>query len=108
MGTGRSRSRRGWITLHLSEQVQNVDLIPGATGSPHRVLSKDTTVISGIFKTTLTAVLLIDQKGVEVAVGRAVRQWLLLSSKQKKKDGRLDYSGGSETGKRECLRDVSR
>lgn len=85
MGTGRSRSRRGWITLHLSEQVQNVDLIPGATGSPHRVLSKDTTVISGIFKTTLTAVLLIDQKGVEVAVGRAVRQWLLLSSKQKKK-----------------------
>lgn len=108
MGTGRSRSRRGWITLHLSEQVQNVDLIPGATGSPHRVLSKDTTVISGIFKTTLTAVLLIDQKGVEVAVGRAVRQWLLLSSKQKKKDGRLDYRGGSETGKRECLRDVSR
>lgn len=49
MGTGRSRSRRGWITLHLSEQVQNVGLIPGATGSPLRVLSKDRTVISGIF-----------------------------------------------------------
>lgn len=43
-----------------------------------------------------------------MAVGRAVRQWLLLSSKQKKKDGRLDYSGGSENGKGECLRDVSR
>lgn len=35
-----------------------------------------------------------------------MRWWLLLSSKQK--DGHLDYSGDSEIGKRECLRDVSR